>query len=136
MNGVKFQNHHHKIKIKNQNTEYMNKEREEERESEERESLAGGYHFFLGAKSEYHFLDFPEESSATLCSSSWFLHCDSTRASLVCASSSSRFLSLCSELRESVNSSFEPNLAWGGGIMNAVQLDPVAPLPSLLVTLG
>ena len=75
------------------------------------------FHFFLLPKSiSYHFLALAEDSSPTLCSNSWFLHWDSTRASLVCASSSSKFLSLCSELKDevlSLHSILEPSLACG-----------------------
>lgn len=56
------------------------------------------YHFFL-LNSRFSPLLCPKCSSPTLCSSSWFLHSDSTSSSLVRANSSSKSLSLCSEDR-------------------------------------
>lgn len=58
------------------------------------------FYFFLLPKSiekGQFFALCPDDTSLTLCSSSWFLHCDSTKASLVWASSSSRFRNLCSD---------------------------------------
>ena len=58
------------------------------------------FYFFLLPKSIENgqfFVLWLDDTSLTLCSSSWFLHCDSTKASLVWANSSSRFRNLCSE---------------------------------------
>ncbi len=62
-------------------------------------------HFFLVKSNQFlplPWLTFtcPVPSSSTRFSSSWFLHWDSTRASLVCANSSSNLLSRCSDERE------------------------------------